>query len=203
MTSYLYLVNFSEGEVAILSCCSRYLSTYFVAVFLFVLYSAFCITDYKYWYLFCISIFFTHMSIGYTFLSRFIVSTNEAEKKIYYEVLDKRNHIEKIEQYVGQDEKLYVFNAANEVYNYALTPIWVVPEYGTNQNDIQTFMEDNVFNKFDYVYFSDECGTIETKEFIDEYGYLFEETAQICDNGLYQVVYIDDELRLNLVSEIQ
>lgn len=203
MTSYLYFMNFSKGEVEILSCCSRYLSTYFIAIFLFVFYSVLCTFNFKHWYFFCAFALLTHPVIDYTFVSRFYPALNEAEKNVYTSITEQRERIEEIKKYAEDNDRLYVFNGQNEYFGYALTPVWVLPEWGTNQNDMELFLEDNVYIQADYVYFADDTdGTIESDEFCKKWGCLFENQDEICDGGLYKVIYSGNEWKLRLMEEI-
>lgn len=195
--SYPYLALFGESEVSILSSMNRYLGTVVIGVILFFLYIYFQETDFSevekifpIFFLCLVPCLEPKNIFVRSFMPRYIVqATNrakqlsEAEKKCLF-----------IKKCVNNlDAKIHVFNGSIADMNYILTPMRVTSPLWAS-GSFEYF--EPLCHQFDYVYFDNLFGSIETDSFKEKYGYLFDSDSPFYDRGLYKVVYVDEQPRL-------
>lgn len=206
LTGILYATVFTEDEVAILSSFSRYLGTYFLAVYLLLLYALAFVPAEKQrtpllWGVLAAALLLPHVTAENTFLTAFDAGYMARQKAVYEEQQTFRDHLLPLKQYVKENERLLIYNGDQRRSNYALTPVsadgigdtyydWVV-NYGEHYN-------------IAYVYFDTLSGSAETPEFRSRYGDLFEGGPDmVMDHGLYQMSYREGVPHFTLVAKIE
>lgn len=199
--SKLYLTSFGEGEVACLSSFSRYLGTYFLAVYLCLMLNLIMRFREKY-FIYILLILLPHITISETFLKEINIHNIRTEQKAYADWETFKEKICKVNDYVEVGSKIHVFNGDIVGSNYALTPTAVASPIW-QADDFSWFREFAPKLGYEYVYFDTIYGTIENNEFIEKYLDIFDNIETIMDNGLYEVYYSDDIPKLKFITRIQ
>lgn len=201
LTSYLYFHSFGEGEVAILSSMNRYLGS-FVLAFLLVEIYVISITKAND---ICkgvgfagILIILAHINPDYTILDNY----NEGVIEKKYNRIDEHNELKKKAEYVKKSvetgARIHIFNGDSAGMNYELTPIAAKPPWWES-GELSNF--ESFHEMYDYVWFDNLYGSIETDEFRSKYGHYFLNKNEMFDGGLYKVVYIKEKPMLQYVDK--
>lgn len=203
MTSFLYF-SFGEGEVSILSSFSRYLGTYFIAIYLFFMYSfvIYIVNDKISYLILLILVIFPHTQFDGSVLESILPRYSNIMKSKYDEHRKAADEIIKINKYLPEKSIIYLFNGDIAGTNYELTPTYVASPLWAS-GDFGYFSELSEQLGCEYVYFDDTYGTIETDEFASEYGYIFYDDNLIMDRAIYEIIYDEEGPRLQFMTQIQ
>ncbi|NLL92227.1 MAG: hypothetical protein GX222_07430 [Ruminococcaceae bacterium] len=196
LVSYLYLRSFGEGEVAILSSMSRYLGTFLLGNILFFIYIFIhdnCFKDIKQLLPFILLCFVPNLDPKYLFTNS-LIPRYQQETQL---VAERYSKYEKkalfIQTNVDEGSRIHVFNGSIADMNYILTPmkvtspLWQSGEFGWFES---------YSHRYDYVFFDNVYGTVETDSFSEQYVHLFYPDSPILDYGLYKVMYVDEHPKL-------
>ena len=195
--SYPYLALFGEGEVAILSSMNRYLGTIFVGVALFFLYIFIyenTFSDVEKIFPIILLCFVPCFKPQFLFIRSFMAGykvqvKNRVEQ---FSNLEKKADFIKM-NVVDKSAKIHIFNGDIAGMNYILTPmrvtspLWASGEFG---------LFEQFSHLYDYVWFDNLYGSIETDAFKEKYGHLFVIGSPLYKYGLYKVIYVDGLPRL-------
>lgn len=201
-TSYLYYHSFSEVEDSVLSSMNRYIGTFLLALILFFLYlflQEYTITK-KHILILVLLCFVPCYDPKYLFTKSIMPQYKVEKDQAFGHFSEYEEYALFIKDHVDIDSRIHFFNGDICLMNYILTPIRVT---STLWQESEFGWFESYSSNYEYVFFDNTYGSIETEEFVEKYGYLFTDTSLLYDHGLYKVVYEDGQPRLQYIDRFK
>lgn len=188
MTSILYITSFGEDELAVLSSMNRYLGTFIVGIVLFFLYFIIVSPDFERKMLPIFSLLLFILISDIEAKNIFLRSINPVLQSStlnnYSSFMENDPKASFIRQHISDTDSVHIFNGDLAAMNYFLTPVCAKRPYWASV-DFDYFPQ-NAEN-YDYIFFDNMLGSIETTEFKEKYSIYFSNKEEMYNGGLYEV----------------